>query len=257
MLKTRVIPTLLLKKGGFYKGIRFKNHKYVGDPINTIKIFNEKEVDEIAILDINATPTNSKPDFKLLEQIAGEAFMPMAYGGGIRNAEDIQCIFEIGYEKVIINTAAFENPSLVSEAAKIHGSQSIVLSIDVKRDFWGRTKVVTHCGTNVIRDADVIMIAKQFVEIGVGEIIITTVDKDGTLSGYDLELIKNVAEAVTVPVIASGGAGSLNDLLSAKVLGVSGVAVGAMFVYQGPHRAVLISYPNYTDLEILFNNKNE
>ncbi len=248
MLKTRVIPVLLLKNGGFYKGIKFKNHQYVGDPINTIKIFNEKEVDELVILDFTASIEGRSPDFSILEKIAGEAFIPMGYGGGLKNIDQIDHVFSLGFEKVVLNTYAMLTPELIENTAKNYGSQSVVVSIDAKKNILGSYSAFIRSGTENIKKNPV-EAAKIAVDYGAGEIIINSIDKDGTMDGYDLSLIQMVADAVKVPVIASGGAKTVQDFVMARKVHASAVAAGAMFVYHGPHRAVLISYPKYKYLE--------
>jgi cyclase len=246
-LTTRVIPSLLLKNNGFYKGVKFQNYKYVGDPINTIKLFNDKECDELVILDITATLENKKPNFELLESIAGEAFMPMGYGGGLNTIEDIRMVFSLGYEKVVLNTAAITNPELIKTAANEYGSQSIVISIDVRKTVFNDYMIYTRSGNQKIKNYLSEHI-KKVIELGAGEILIANIDKDGCMSGYDLNLIETVTKYSTVPVIASCGARTVDDFVQARRHGASAVAAGSMFVYQGPHRAVLISYPAYNTL---------
>ena len=252
MLATRVIPTLLLHNRGLVKGSNFKNHKYVGDPVNAVKIFNDKEVDELVFLDISATRNNKPPNFELLADIASQAFMPFGYGGGLRTLSDIENIFKIGIEKAIINTACYSDLEIVKEACTIIGSQSIVGSIDVKKSFFNKHKVYVKAGTKEIK-VDPVEYAKLLEDSGVGEILLTSIDKEGTRTGYDIELIKHVCAAVDVPVVCSGGAGSLNHLKEAQSAGASALAVGDMFVFHGKHKAVLITYPDYKDLEDLFN----
>lgn len=257
MLRTRVIPVLLLKDNGLVKTKKFKNPKYIGDPINAVRIFNEKEVDELAFLDITATPNKRKPNFSLIKDIASEAFMPFAYGGGITELSDIEKLFNIGVEKVILNSIAYKKPDVISEAAKIFGNQSIVVSVDVKTNFTKRLKAYTNCGTVQIKENLQVYI-KKLEQLGIGELIINSIDKDGLMSGYDIELIRSVADAVGIPVVASGGAGNITDFeMAIKKGNASAVAAGSMFMFNGPHRAVLISYPNYNELEKLFENKYE
>lgn len=252
-MRIRVIPTLLLHKGGLIKSIKFKNYKYVGDPINAVKIFNDKEVDEIVVIDISASKEKRGPDFSQIIEIASEAFMPMAYGGGITKIEEIKEILFSGVEKVIINKAAHINPALITEAARLFGSQSVVISIDVKKNFFGRYKVYIDNGMQKTEFSPVVF-AKKAVELGAGEILLNNIDNDGTYSGYDTGLIKEVAQSVPVPVIAIGGAGSVDDFKKAKDSGASAVAAGSMFVFQRPHQAVLISYPSQNQLrEKVFN----
>ncbi len=248
MLTTRVIPCLLLKGQGLVKTIKFKASEYVGDPINTIRIFNEKEVDELILLDILATVDQKRPPMKLISEIASECFMPLCYGGGIRSIDDIKEILNIGVEKVAMNTYAVDNPHFIRDAAETFGSQSIVVAIDVKRSFLGKHEIFTHGG----REAtvlDPVEFAIQVEEMGSGEIFLNSIDRDGTMQGYDIELIRKVSEAVSIPVIACGGAGKLSDFADAVTLGrASAVAAGSFFVFHGKHRAVLISYPSRQEL---------
>ena len=245
----RIIPVLLLKNSGLVKTRQFKDPKYIGDPINAVKIFNEKEVDEIIFLDILATAEKKTIQLQLLEQIAGECFMPLSYGGGIKNLEDIRQVLQIGVEKVILNTAAVENMSLVKDAVDKFGSSTICISIDVKKNFWGKYEVYTH-GGKINTRLDPLQVAIDADKAGAGELMITSIDQEGTSKGYDLSLIKNITDNVSVPVIASGGAGSIQDLQKAVIeTGVSAVAAGSMFVFQGKHRAVLITYPSADELQ--------
>lgn len=248
MLRARVIPCLLLRDGGLVKTVKFGNPRYVGDPINAVRIFNEKEVDELAFLDISATPAGRQPNFDLIADIASEAFMPFAYGGGITTLEQIKRLFATGVEKVILNSAASQDPSLISRAADHAGSQSVVVSIDVRKSWLRRQSVFTRCGTIDLK-FDPVTYAKGVEAAGAGEILLTSIDRDGTMSGYDLDLVEAVARAVSIPVIASGGAGSLQDLHRAIASGASAVAAGSLFVFHGKHRAVLITYPEYAELE--------
>jgi cyclase len=249
MLKTRVMPCLLLRGWGLVKTVKFKDPKYVGDPINTVRIFNEKEVDELIFLDITATPEGKGPPLQIISEIATECFMPFAYGGGIRDLDDIKKIFSLGVEKVAINTHAVENPEFINRAANMFGSQSIVAAIDVKKTLLGKYRVCTNGARNVTR-IDPVEHARHMVDMGAGEILLTSVDRDGTFSGYDLDLIRQVAGAVTIPVIACGGAGKIEDFsLATRQAGASAVAAGSMVVYQGPHRAVLVNFPSKQDLK--------
>lgn len=247
MRRIRVIPALLVQNGGLVKSVKFRDHKYVGDPINAVKIFNEKEVDELVILDISATLEERGPNMTQIKGLASEAFMPMGYGGGITKLEEINELIAAGIEKVIINMSAFKNPGLVSEAARYVGSQSIVVSMDVRKNFWGKYKVYVRNGSKNT-NLDPVQFAKQMVSEGAGELLLTSIDKDGTYSGYDLELIKIVSEAVAVPVVAMGGADQLSDFVKAVNAGASAVSAASMFVFQRPHRAVLISYPTQDEL---------
>lgn len=252
MLRTRIIPCLLLKDKGLVKTLKFNNPTYIGDPINAVKIFNDKEVDELIFLDISVTPLSKSLDFVLIEKIATETFMPFGYGGGIRSMKDIEKLFKIGVEKVILNTSAYNNPTLVTEAVKVFGSQSILISIDYKVNLFGNTDVYIQCGARKIKES-IEHYSKRMEELGAGEIFLNSIDQDGTQNGYDLKIIKKVTSILNIPLIACGGAGTLKDFRDAVILGgASGVAAGSVFVFQGKHRAVLITYPLYSDLEKLF-----
>lgn len=250
MLRPRIIPVLLLKGRGLYKTVQFKNEKYIGDPINTVKIFNEKEVDEICILDINATPENREPSLPLIREIASECFMPISYGGGVRSVEQVRSIFNSGVEKVVVNTLAYEAPDVLKQIVSYAGSSSVVVSIDVRKRLMRGCEVYVRSGTQGTKKSPV-EFAREMEALGVGEIILHSIDREGTMQGFDLELVQQVASAVNVPVIACGGAGSLEHFSQALASGASAVAAGSFFVYQGKHRAVLISYPNQGDFEKL------
>jgi len=254
MLSTRVIPCLLLRRSGLVKTVKFKNPKYLGDPINIVKIFNEKEVDELVVLDITATIDGKDPNFKLLEELASEAFMPVAYGGGVRSIYHIKTLLGLGMEKVIINSYAVQNPDFIRTAAEFAGSQSVVVSIDVKKNFWGKFEVLTRSGAKST-GLNLFDFAKEIESRGAGELFLNSIDRDGTMKGFDLNLIKQVAGALNIPLVACGGASTVQDLVSAvKQGGASAVAAGSMFVFHGPHRAVLISYPRYSELKNLLAN---
>lgn len=246
-MNVRVIPCLLLRNGGVVKSVKFKNHRYVGDPINAVRIFNDKEVDELVFLDIGARPNESGPKFDLLSDIASEAFMPFAYGGGIRDMDDVHRLYALGVEKLIFNTVAHDQQDLVKRTASMAGRSGVVASVDVKRSLLGRYTVVTECGTRKT-GIDPVDFVQMMEEIGAGEILLNSMDKDGTLSGYDLDLISQVADAVTIPVVAIGGAGDINHFREAVGAGASAVAAGSMFVFQGKHKAVLITYPGYEEI---------
>lgn len=252
MLRTRVIPILLLQNAGLVKGEKFKRHKYVGDPINAVRIFNEKEVDELAFIDISATAENRDPDYALIEDVATEAFMPIAYGGGINKVEQVERLFRAGVEKVIINTAFHEDPELIHRCSKVAGSQSIVVAIDVKKGLLGRYEVLTRNATTKTGE-DPVSYAKRAEAMGAGELIITAIEREGTAKGYDLDLIHQITQAVNIPVVAQGGAGGLDDFCEAvKQAKASAVAAGSFFTFHGKHKAVLLTYPAYADLEQLF-----
>jgi cyclase len=252
MLKTRVIPTLLLRGAGLVKTTAFRNPVYVGDPINAIRIFNEKEVDELVLLDITASSTGNGPAFSTIENIASECFMPVAYGGGITTVEEIRKILSAGVEKIVVNAAALLNPQLVRDAVREFGSQAIVVSMDVKRKLLGRYEVFGDSGTRSTGHEPA-PYARQMEDLGAGEILLTAIDRDGTMKGYDIELVAKVTSAVGIPVIASGGAGTVADFGLASKAGAAAVAAGAMFVFHGPHRAVLITYPTHAELSAVLN----
>jgi cyclase len=248
MIRPRVIPCLLLKNEGLVKTVKFKDPKYLGDPINIVRIFNDKEVDELIFLDILATVENRPPNFDLLGKITSECFMPLGYGGGIRNMDDVRRLLAIGVEKFVLNTSAVENPTLVRSAADHAGSQAVVISIDVKKTLFGKYEVFTRAGRKAT-GLDPLKFAVEMEKQGAGEILINSIDRDGTMQGYDLDLIRRVAESVSVPVVACGGAGNIGHLAEAVQAGASAAAAGSMFVFQGPLRGVLISYPAQEELK--------
>lgn len=263
ILRTRVIPVLLLLDKGLVKTIGFENPTYVGDPINAVHIFNDKEVDELIFLDITPVKRlnnrgNHKPysiPLDLICRISDECSMPLAFGGGIRTIDNIQQILATGVEKVVLNSAAIENPVLIRSAAEMFGSQSIVVSMDVKRNMNGMYEVFSD-GGSIRTNLDPETHARNVVSHGAGEILINAIGKDGTMQGYDLALIQRVASAVPVPVIACGGAGNTDHFIDAVYAGASAVAAGSMFVFHGRHRAVLISYPDRIELDHLFSLSN-
>ncbi|GHA57641.1 AglZ/HisF2 family acetamidino modification protein [Pontibacter akesuensis] len=247
MLRKRIIPCLLLKEEGLVKTVKFKQEKYIGDPINALKIFNEKEVDELVFLDISATERKEEPHYDLLSEIASECFMPLAYGGGIHKIEQISKILSLGFEKVVINTAAVDNPDLIKEAAQVFGSSTIVVSIDVKKNLFGKYQVYTKRGTYNTK-LDPVKHAANVENLGAGEVMLNSIDRDGTMSGYDIALIAKVSNHVSIPIIASGGAGNLQHFYEALTLGkASAAAAGSFFVFHGKNRAVLINYPSEAD----------
>jgi cyclase len=251
MLRPRVIPALLLHNGGLVKTTRFKAPNYIGDPINTIRIFNEKEVDEILVLDINASKNAKEPNYELIEQLAGECFIPLAYGGGVNSISQARRLFSLGIEKLCIQTAAVENPLFITQLSSEFGSQSIIASIDIKKSWRGTPKVYKSSVGHKLGVYWLSLIS-QMVEAGAGEVLLNCVDKDGTLSGPDISLIDLASKQVRVPLIAVGGVSSLSDIKDCIDAGASAVAAGAYFVYHGPHRAVLITYPSSQDLDQLF-----
>ncbi len=253
MLKHRVIPALLLRNAGLVKTFKFRDPRYVGDPINAIRIFNDKEVDELMVLDISASKTGSEPNYALIEEFAGECFMPLAYGGGVTNVEQAARIFNLGVEKICLQTAVLKDPTLVTRMAERFGSQSVVVSVDVKRNWLGKPLLYSAAEGKTLSSAW-LDFAQLLITAGAGEVLLNAVDRDGTLQGPDLELIKEAGAALSVPLIAAGGVSSLQDIRDVVQAGASAVAAGAFFVFHGPHRAVLITYPRYQDLEALFAN---
>ena len=251
MYHNRLIPCLLLDNGKLVKTVQFRKPVYVGDPINAVKIFNDKEVDELVFLDINATRSHRRPDFAYLKKIAEQCFMPLCYGGGITTLEDIGMLFRIGFEKVSINAAAVDHPELIGEAAKVYGSQSIVGAMDVGKNLFGKAVVKAENGTRSTKYSPK-EYAKRLEEAGVGEIFLNSITQDGMMAGYDCELIREVADCVQVPVIACGGAGNLQDCKRAIDSGASAAAAGSIFVFWGVNKAVLINYPDSAETAELF-----
>lgn len=245
--RPRIIPTLLIDDRDLIKTVQFGKRTYLGDPVNAVKIFNRKGIDELSVLDIGATKNNREPDFELLKDIAIEAFMPLSYGGGIKTIDQVHDLLAIGYEKVVINTGLIKNPDLIKKSAEMFGSQSIVASIDAKK-YGERYKCCISDGTEAI-DKMPIVLAKEAERLGAGEIIINSIDQDGMMSGYDIELVKSVVDAVKVPVIAIGGAGGIKDLKNVLENGHAHAAAGgSMFVYYGRLKAVLITAPSEDEL---------
>lgn len=242
MGRLRIIPVLLFSKGGLYKTVKFQKATYVGDPINAVKIFNEKEADELVLLDYTASKEKRGIDHQKIAEIAGEAFMPMAYGGAIRSFDDARQVFDDGYEKIVLNSILFDKPELIAEVANVYGAQAVVGSIDVKKNLFGKYKVYSHSGS-VNTGHDPVEWAKQLEQKGVGEIMVNSIDRDGSWEGYDEVLLSKTAHAVSVPVIACGGAGSTADFQKAVDAGASAVAAGSLFVYQKKGMGVLISFP--------------
>ena len=250
MLRTRVIPCLLIKNQALVKTTKFKDPNYVGDPVNTVRIFNEMEVDEILFLDITASTEKKKPAFGLIEQLANECFMPLAYGGGIRSFDDAKQIFSLGVEKIVINTHAIDNPGFIRKVAEYFGSQSVIVCIDVRKSYFGKHHVYNR-NIRKVYEKNPIIYAQMAENLGAGELLVYSVDNDGVMGGFDINLVKEIVDAVRVPVIACGGAGDLHDMAElVQNTQVSGVATGSMVVYQGKNRAVLINFPDRRDLEL-------
>lgn len=253
MALPRCIPVLLLQDGALVKTVQFQNPKYIGDPLNAVRIFNEKEVDELVFLDLDASVKGTPIPIRLLEEIAGECFMPLSFGGGIKTIEDIRQIIQIGIEKVIIGTEAVENPEFVKQAVTEFGSSSICVSLDIQKKMSGEYELYTRSGTKRIFQ-DPIEYAKVLEQLGVGEILLHSIDREGTGIGFDLELIRAIRQAVKIPIIISGGAGTMEHLCEGVENGASAVAAGSMFVFHGKHRAVLISYPNQASLKRIYSS---
>lgn len=242
MVRVRVIPSLLLRRRGLVKTTRFRDPRYVGDPINVVRIFNEKEVDELALSETVATRDGKSPDFELLEQIASEAFMPLSYGGAIRSVADARQLLRLGIEKVMVNTVAFDDPQIIARLAGDLGSQCVVASVDVRKSWRGAYRVFSHAGRRP-PESDPLRWIDRLVRLGAGEIVLNAVDRDGTMNGYDLDLLAQIRGRFDVPIIACGGASTVDDMKRAlEAGGLTALGVGARFIYEGPHRAVLVSY---------------
>lgn len=251
MLSVRVFPTLLLKGRGVYKGVRFKDHKYVGDPINAVRIFNDKEVDEIAVLDIEASSQGKTIDPEFVREFAAECFMPLTVGGGVATVEQARRLLQAGAEKILVNSAAVAEPSLISELANTFGSSSVVVGIDHVHTLFGKAAVATHSGKKTTR-LDPVEWAMEAERLGAGELVITAVERDGTGQGFDTAMLKRVTDVVSIPVVASGGLGGLQHMHEVvRSGGVSAVTGGSFFVLHGPRRAVLISFPARVDIDAL------
>jgi imidazole glycerol-phosphate synthase subunit HisF len=248
--RARIIPVLLVSNGGLVKTVRFDRRRYLGDPINAVRIFNEKEVDELVLLDIDATAEGHAPHFAEVEEVLSEAFMPVGYGGGVRTMAHIERLFKLGVEKVILNSVLADTPTLLTEASQVFGAQSIVASMDVKRDLLGRYRSYTHGGRRKL-SVDPLDLLRRWEGLGAGEIIVNSIDRDGVRQGLDLEFISRASSAVEVPVVAVGGAGEPGHLAAALRAGASAVGAGSMFVLHGVHQAVLISYIDRADFALL------
>ena len=254
MLYPRIIPCLLVHNKGLVKSIKFSNYKYIGDPINAVKIFNEKEVDEMMVVDIDASTENQEPDYKLIENLAVECRMPLCYGGGIKTVNQAERIFSLGVEKIAISSIALANPILISHIAERVGNQSVIVILDVKKkNFSSKYEIWTHNATKNT-GKDPIEFAQQCEVLGAGEIIINSIDHDGVMKGYDLNLIDMIRESISLPLTVLGGAGTLDDIGNLiKKHGIIGAAAGSLFVFKGKYKAVLINYPNRIEKESLIN----
>lgn len=251
MLRPRIIPCLLVQGKGLVKTINFTDPKYVGDPINAVKIFNEKEVDEIIVLDITSTVQNREPNYLMIKNLATECRMPLCYGGGVKTVEQANRIINLGVEKVAISSAAIENPALVSDIADQVGNQSVVVVLDVRKKKNGNYEIWTHNGKKATGRSPV-EFSEQLENYGVGEIVINSIDNDGKMKGYDLDLAEKIRDVITVPLTILGGAGSLDDIKRlVDRFGIIGASAGSLFVFKGVYRAVLISYPSPQEKDIL------
>ena len=253
MLRSRIIPCLLLHNGGLVKTVRFSEPKYVGDPLNAVRIFNEKQVDELIVLDIDASRYGNEPDYGLISNLASECSMPLCYGGGVRNIDQLEHIISLGVEKVAVGSSAAYDSDFISLACQRVGSQSVVSVIDVKKSrLFGGFKVVTH---NATRPTGLSLLSsiKRLERLGVGEILVNSVDRDGTMKGYDIDLIDSIKQSTHLPITVLGGAGSYSDIkLLIDRFGPLGVAAGSLFVFKGKYRAVLIQYPDIEEKAELF-----
>ncbi len=252
MLRPRIIPSLLVHDKGLVKTVHFKNPKYVGDPINAVKIFNEKEVDELAVFDIDATVLGKEPDYALIEKLANQSRMPLCYGGGVKTVEQAQKIFGLGIEKIALSSAVIENPNLITQIADRVGSQSVIVVMDVKKKLLGGYEIYTHNGKKAT-GVNPIKFAEEAQRLGAGEIVINAIDQDGVMKGFDMNLIDKISEKISIPITVLGGAGSLQDIK--KVIdrhGIIGVAAGSLFVFKGIYKAVLINYPTKKEKEELY-----
>ena len=257
MLRPRIIPCLLVRDKGLVKTVQFKEHKYIGDPINAVRIFNEKESDELMVMDIDATRDNREPDYKMIENLAAECRMPLCYGGGVKTVEQAQRIFSLGVEKIAISSAAVSNPGLVADIARRVGSQSVVVVLDVKKKLFGGYELYTHNGKKASGKSP-FEYAARMEELGAGEIVVNSIDQDGMMKGYDMNLVEKIRKSITLPLTVLGGAGSLADI--GKLIsgyGVIGAAAGSLFVFKGIYKAVLINYPNWQEKDKLIDEYSQ
>ena len=253
MFRPRIIPCLLLRDNGLVKSVNFKKHRYIGDPINAVKIFNDKKADELIFLDIDASKENRIPSLDFVKQLGDECNMPFAVGGGIKTVEDIKSIVNAGAEKVCINSAAVKNPEFIKEAVQVFGSSTIVVCIDVKKKVFGKQQIYIQNGTKAT-GKDPLEFAHLMVEMGAGEIMINSIDHDGTMKGYDNDLLVKISKSIPIPVIALGGAGHFEHMVeTANIAKASALAAGSMFVYHGPRNAVLINLPSREEVSNRFN----
>lgn len=249
MLRPRIIPCLLVHNNGLVKTVKFKEGKYVGDPINAVKIFNEKEADELVVLDIDATVKGNEPNYSMIEKLANESRMPLCYGGGIKNAKQAKKIFSLGIEKIAISSAAIENPEFIMEVSKVVGSQSVVVVVDVKKKMFGGYEILTHNATKKHK-INLESYIKKIQELGCGEIVLNSIDNDGVMKGYDVKLVEKLKPLIKVPLTVLGGASDLEDMKNLiEKFGIIGCAAGSIFVFKGKYKAVLINYPSWSKRE--------
>ncbi len=252
MYRPRIIPVLLLRNKGLVKSVKFKDHRYIGDPINAVRIFNDLKADELVFLDITASHEKRIASLEVIKNVGEEANMPFSVGGGICTLEQIRCILEAGAEKVILNTIAIENPDFVSQAADAFGSSTIAVCIDIKKNLWGTNEVCYYSGNRKSKLKPVEW-AKELAKLGAGEIIVQSIDRDGTMQGYDIKLVKEIAESVKIPIVALGGAGNLKHMQEINnQVSLNALAAGSMFVYHGPRKAVLVNYPTKEEISSIF-----
>jgi len=253
MLRPRIIPCLLIHDKGLIKSIKFNNYKYIGDPINAVRIFNEKHVDELMVLDIDATVNDSEPNYKLIENIANECRMPLCYGGGIKSIDQALKIFSLGVEKIAISSSSIANPNLILDIANRVGNQSVVVILDIKKNIFNKYEIHTHNG-KINTKIDPVEFSKNIQNMNAGEIVINSIDFDGTMKGYDMDLVKKIRDSITIPLTVLGGAGSMQDIMNLiSKNNIIGAAAGSLFVYKGIHKAVLINYPSYQERDNLIN----
>ena len=254
MLRPRIIPCLLVHESGLVKSVQFKNYKYIGDPINAVRIFNEKQSDELMLIDIDATVNKNEPNYKLIQNIASECRMPLCYGGGIKNVEQAQNIFSLGVEKIALSSILIEKPKLITDIASKVGSQSVVAVLDIKKKMFGGYELHTHNGRKST-GKNPIEFVKKIEELGAGEIVINSIDQDGMMNGYDLKLVELVRNSTSLPLTVLGGAGSMTDIANLiQNYGIIGAAAGSLFVFKGVYKAVLINYPSTNEKDNIINN---
>lgn len=255
MLRSRVIPCLLIKDKGLVKTVQFKNPKYVGDPINAVKIFNEKEADELIVLDIDASVRIKEPDYKTIAHMANECRMPLCYGGGVKTAEQAQKIIQLGVEKVALSSSVLESPELVKEISSVIGCQSLVVVLDVKKSMFGTFEIFTHNAKKRIKK-DLIQVIKELEDLGIGELVINSIDCDGKMTGYDYKLTDMIRNAVDIPLTFLGGAGDVSDIFKLiERYKTIGAAAGSLFVFKGVYKAVLINYLSSSDKRKIMQNQ--